>query len=111
MYISASYEQGQTLSKEKEYSFIKMAKSLKAILYKDKDKAWDMNSIQIDHPTWGTSKIAKDKEKDASNGTMGKSMMENGKAEKNMEVEYGKTKMGCLMSVNGGEISLKVSGF
>jgi hypothetical protein len=41
--------------------------------------------------------MAKEKGKDASNGTMGKSMMENGKAEKNMEAEYGKIKMGCLM--------------
>ena len=81
-----------------------MVKYSKATLYKGKDKVSAMNYIQIDHLIWETSKTVREKEKDAFNGTMDKSMMENGRAARNTEAEFGKIKMDCLTWENGGEI-------
>ena len=55
--------------------------------------------------------MVREKEKDAFNGTMDKSMMANGRAARNMEAEFGKIKMDCRMWENGGEILSKGSEF
>ena len=56
-----------------------------------------MNYTQTDHPIWEILKMVREKEKDASNGIMDKFMMENGRVERNMAVEYGKIKVDCHM--------------